>query len=135
MKLLLDTHTLLWWLADDGRLGLRARDLIEDPANDILVSVASLWEVVVKRRVGKLEADIGEVAAAVEREGFALLGIGTAHLAMLAGLTASNGEARRLIQNRGLKLDGEVVTDANAQVTLPATLQKGKDTFVRAVQG
>lgn len=56
-------------------------------------------------------------------------------LATLAGLTASNGEARRLIQNRGLKLDGEVVTDANAQVTLPATLQKGKDTFVRAVQG
>lgn len=88
MKLLLDTHALLWWLADDGRLGPRARDLIEDPANDILVSVASLWEIVVKRRVGKLEADIGEVAAAFEREGFALLGIGTAHLTMLAGLPA-----------------------------------------------
>jgi tyrosyl-tRNA synthetase len=54
-------------------------------------------------------------------------------LATLAGLTASNGEARRLIQNRGLKLDGEVVGDINAQVTLPAVLQKGKDTFVRAV--
>ena len=56
-------------------------------------------------------------------------------LATLAGLTASNGEARRLIQNRGLKLNGEVVTDANLQVTLPATLQKGKDKFVRAVGG
>lgn len=56
-------------------------------------------------------------------------------LATLAGLTASNGEARRLIQNRGLKLGGEVVTDANLQVTLPATLQRGKDTFVRAVAG
>ena len=55
-------------------------------------------------------------------------------LATLAGLTASNGEARRLIQNRGLKLDGEVVTDAKLQVTLPATLQRGKDTFVRVVQ-
>lgn len=56
-------------------------------------------------------------------------------LATLAGLTASNGEARRLIQNRGLKLDGEVVGDINAQVTLPAVLQKGKDTFIRVIKG
>ena len=54
-------------------------------------------------------------------------------LATLSGLTASNGEARRLIQNRGLKLGGEAVTDANAQVTLPVVLQKGKNTFVKAV--
>ena len=54
-------------------------------------------------------------------------------LATLAGLTASNGEARRLIQNRGLKLDGEVVSDINVQVTLPVVLQRGKDTFVRAI--
>ncbi|MCA9839390.1 MAG: tyrosine--tRNA ligase [Trueperaceae bacterium] len=54
-------------------------------------------------------------------------------LATLAGLTASNGEARRLIQNRGLKLDGETVTDLQLQVTLDSAivLQKGKDTFVR----
>lgn len=54
-------------------------------------------------------------------------------LVTLAGLTASNGEARRLIQNRGLKLEGEVITDVNAQVTLPAVLQKGKDTFVKVI--
>ncbi len=48
MRLLLDTHALLWWLADDDRLGPRARALIEDPGNDVLVSVASLWETVVK---------------------------------------------------------------------------------------
>lgn len=54
-------------------------------------------------------------------------------LATLAGLTASNGEARRLIQNRGLKLDGEVVTEANLQLSLPVVLQRGKDRFVRVV--
>ncbi len=56
-------------------------------------------------------------------------------LATLAGLTKSNGEARRLIQNRGLKVDGEVVTDAQLQLKLaaPVVLQKGKDTFVRVV--
>jgi PIN domain nuclease of toxin-antitoxin system len=54
VKLLLDTHALIWWLADDDRLGQPARDLIGDPSNDVLVSVASVWEVVVKVRVGKL---------------------------------------------------------------------------------
>jgi PIN domain nuclease of toxin-antitoxin system len=88
MKLLLDTHALLWWLADDARLGPRARGLIEDPGNDVLVSVASLWEAVVKARVGKLDADIAAILDAAEREGFTLLGIGGAHLLALAGLPA-----------------------------------------------
>lgn len=86
MKLLLDTHALLWWLADDEQLGARARELIEDPGNDVFVSVVSLWEIVVKVRVGKLEASIEEVAAAVQRGGFALLDIGVAHLRQAADL-------------------------------------------------
>ena len=54
-------------------------------------------------------------------------------LATLTGLTTSNGEARRLIQNRGLKLAGEAVTEVNLQVELPVVLQRGKDRFVRAI--
>jgi PIN domain nuclease of toxin-antitoxin system len=88
VRLLLDTHALLWWLADDDRLGQRARGLIEDPGNEVLVSVASLWEAVVKARVGKLDADIGGIVDAVGREGFALLGIAAEHLSALAGLPA-----------------------------------------------
>lgn len=87
MRLLLDTHALLWWLNDDGRLGRHARELIADPVNDVLVSTASLWEIVVKVRVGKLEADIGEISEAVERGGFTRLSIDPAHLVTLAGLT------------------------------------------------
>ena len=86
MRLLLDTHTLLWWFADDAQLGRGARDLIEDPGNDVVVSVASLWEIVVKIRVGKLAADIKDILATLEREGFAVLGISTPHLLTLAGL-------------------------------------------------
>jgi PIN domain nuclease of toxin-antitoxin system len=86
VRLLLDTHTLLWWLADDEQLGAQARGLIEDPGNDVLVSIVSLWEMVVKVRVGKLQADIGEIADAIAREGFVLLGIGTGHLLALAKL-------------------------------------------------
>ena len=56
-------------------------------------------------------------------------------LATLAGLTPSNGEARRLIQNKGLKINGNVVEDVQLQVTLsePIVLQKGKDRFVKVI--
>jgi len=84
--LLLDTHALLWWLEDDDQLGREARELIADPANDVLVSVVSLWEAVVKLRVGKLQADIAAIADAIHREGFVWLDIAIPHLAALASL-------------------------------------------------
>ena len=86
MKFLLDTHALLWWLADDSQLGRQARELVEDPGNDVLVSMVSLWEIAVKTRIGKLQADIKEITDAVQQEGFTLLDIGVTHLLTLAGL-------------------------------------------------
>ncbi|MGH7078724.1 MAG: type II toxin-antitoxin system VapC family toxin [Acetobacteraceae bacterium] len=86
MKFLLDTHALLFWLNDDDRLGPKARELIADPVNDVLVSWASLWEIVVKMRVGRLAADIGEVLDATEGSGFLWLAIEPAHLVTLAAL-------------------------------------------------
>ena len=59
--------------------------------------------------------------------------VGVLRLATLAGLTASNGEARRLIQNRGLRLDGEAIRDPKLWLELqaPVVLQRGRDRFVR----
>jgi PIN domain nuclease of toxin-antitoxin system len=54
MKALVDTHALLWWLFDDRRLSARARQVLEDGANEILVSSASGWEIMTKHRLGKL---------------------------------------------------------------------------------
>lgn len=54
MKLLLDTHTLLWWWTDDPQLPATARTLIADEGNDVLVSAASAWEIATKHRLGKL---------------------------------------------------------------------------------
>ena len=84
MKLLLDTHALLWWLANDARLGPDARALIADPGNNVLVSVVSPWEVVIKVRAGKLKADIRSTLALIERNGFALLPVSPEHLLALA---------------------------------------------------
>jgi PIN domain nuclease of toxin-antitoxin system len=55
VRLLLDTHVLLWWLADEG-LAPQARDAIADPANLVVVSAASAWEISVKKALGKLAA-------------------------------------------------------------------------------
>ena len=62
MKLLLDTHALLWWLADDARLAEPARAEIADAANTVWVSAASAWELAIKARLGKLSMpdDLGQ---------------------------------------------------------------------------
>lgn len=54
MRLLLDTHTLLWWVEDDARLPAHARKAIANPGNECLVSLASAWEMAIKCRLGKL---------------------------------------------------------------------------------
>jgi PIN domain nuclease of toxin-antitoxin system len=56
VRLLLDTHVLLWWLADDPSLGEEARTGISDPGSSVFVSAATVWEVSVKQALGKLEA-------------------------------------------------------------------------------
>lgn len=55
MRLLLDTHTFLWFLLDDPRLSTTGRDLIDDPANDVEVSPATYWEIAIKISIGKYE--------------------------------------------------------------------------------
>jgi PIN domain nuclease of toxin-antitoxin system len=54
VRILLDTNALLWWRAGSQRLPPRVRNRIGDPKNDILVSIASLWEIAIKRGLGKL---------------------------------------------------------------------------------
>lgn len=86
MKVLLDTHALLWWLSDSDKLGPAAREIVADPAHDILVSIVSLWEIAIKIRIGKLDADINEITDAIPAEGFTLLPISPEHLKILMGL-------------------------------------------------
>ena len=57
MKLLLDTHTFLWFVNDNPRLSAYLKDLIEDEDNSIYLSFASLWEMSIKYNLGKLKFD------------------------------------------------------------------------------
>lgn len=77
-RLLLDTHTLLWWLVDDPRLGERARALIADATNQVFVSAASAWEISIKTAPGKLDAP-NDLDNVVDEEGFDKLSISFFH--------------------------------------------------------
>ena len=86
MRILLDTHALLWWLSDNPKLGEKARAKIADPKNLILVSAASLWEIAIKQGIGKIEADIAEIEKEVAQQGMVRLGIEADHLIELTSL-------------------------------------------------
>lgn len=74
-RLLLDTHTFLWWLKGDQSLGERALAAIADPRNQVFVSAATGWEIAIKRAIGKLRLEDGDLDSLVEEEGFSHLPI------------------------------------------------------------
>lgn len=86
MRLLLDTHALIWCMENNRKLGPRTRDMLTDPVNDVLVSIGSLWEIVVKVRAGKLIADAAKIARLVGQNGFRWLELRQQHLVVLADL-------------------------------------------------
>ena len=55
MKLLLDTHSFIWFIEDNLSLSLRVRTLIEEPTSEVLLSVASVWEMAIKVSLGRLQ--------------------------------------------------------------------------------
>ena len=84
MRILLDTHLLLWALAEPEKLSATTRNRLD--AAEVFVSAASVWEVSIKVALGKLEADPSELLAAIEPAGFELLPITGLHAAAVAAL-------------------------------------------------
>ena len=78
MRLLLDTHVLLWWLADDARLGVEARTAIAAGDAQVAVSAASAWEIAIKQRLGKLRAP-DDLAAQLAQHRFVPLAVTVPH--------------------------------------------------------
>lgn len=89
MKLLLDTHAFLWWIRDDDSLGRRARKAITDERNQCFLSMASCWEMAIKKGLGKLdipEPVDGFVAEQVAANRFSILPIELRHVAHVSRL-------------------------------------------------
>jgi PIN domain nuclease of toxin-antitoxin system len=85
VKLILDTHAALWWLADDDRLGAVAAELLGDAANVALLSAAVVWEVAIKRSLGRLDAP-DDLVATLLGGGAQALPIKLAHAEQVARL-------------------------------------------------
>jgi PIN domain nuclease of toxin-antitoxin system len=83
MRLLLDTHALIWWLAGADELSAEARSAIASPRSEVFVSAASAWEMSIKRAKGRLDSP-PDLPEALESSGFAELPIAIHH-AILAG--------------------------------------------------
>ena len=78
MKLLLDTHVLLWWLDDSPRLPSPMRELIADPERTVLISTATLWEIRIKQNLGRLVLP-PQFDAAIDEGGFLWLPVSRKH--------------------------------------------------------
>lgn len=96
MRLLLDTHTLLWFFEDSPQLSLTARQVIEEADNTPLLSVASLWEMAIKTRIGKLAVMTPPFAQTIVRDLAAsaidLLPISPAHALRVATLPRGHND-------------------------------------------
>lgn len=85
MRLLLDTHIFLWLTADSSRLTASARDLIER-ASEVYVSSVTIWEAVIKSRIGKMSVDPDDLLREIEKCCFTELPISGRHAVIVAGL-------------------------------------------------
>ncbi len=91
MRLLLDTHIFLWAVAGNPLLKAATRRFIES-ADEVFVSAASLWEIAIKARLGKIEADADELIAAITQSGFVELPVRAVHAAGVARLAMHHND-------------------------------------------
>lgn len=86
MRILLDTHLVLWWLSGDKLLPREAETFIADSANEIYVSAASIWEVAIKVGLGRMKGDPATIEAAIIPSGLSELRITGRHAAQVSRL-------------------------------------------------
>ncbi len=115
MRVLLDTHALLWWFDGDRRLPKRIQNLIGDEKNEILVSAASAWEIATKARLGKLPNALpiaDKLKVAVAEQGFIELAISFEDGQRAGGLTGDHRDPfDRMLAAQSIARDLPLVTN------------------------
>lgn len=125
VRLLLDTHSLLWWLDGDRRLPPKVRRAMADDSNTILVSAASAWEITTKARLGRLPGALdvaADVAGCVAGQGFTALDITVLHAQRAGGLAGAHRDpfdrmlvAQAQLEDVALVSDDEALDDFNVR--------------------
>lgn len=92
MRLLLDTHILLWWMVGDRRLPKTVATALAAPENDIAVSAASLWEIAIKQALGRIDIDLDDLVASIAADGFSELAVRFPHTLKLQSLPGHHSD-------------------------------------------
>lgn len=95
MRLLADTHALLWWLADESPLSVNARVALSSPDNEVYVSAVTAWEIAIKSRRGKLQypqQDVARLGETIAADGFRPLPLALPHALRAGGYPQPHGD-------------------------------------------
>jgi len=117
VKLLLDTHTFIWWDSDPAKLSATALALCSDPANDLILSVTSLWEMQIKHQLGKLSLRLPLVDIVAHQQGtngVIVLPILPAHVFALDGLPTPHKDPFDRLLVAQANSEGAILVSADA---------------------
>ncbi len=117
MRLLLDTHVVLWSLTEPRKLRGETREALEDAQNDVFVSAVSGWEIAVKRALGKLEAP-DDLEAGVRQQGFLPLHLTFLHAERAGALPPHHGDPFDRMLVAQAQVEGLVVVTWDARIRL-----------------
>jgi len=92
MKIIIDTHILLWWVTNDRRLPRKASRLIENVGNNIAVSAASIWEIAIKQSLGRIKIDLKELEEVITTNNFDPLPVKHHHAVTVSELPPHNND-------------------------------------------
>jgi PIN domain nuclease of toxin-antitoxin system len=108
--LLLDAHAVIWWISNDPTLSAEARGAIGSPSNDVLVSAATVWEIEIKRAIGRLDSP-DDLLERIERAGFSTIPIQPADGQRAARLPDHHRDPfDRMLIAQAVQLDAVLVT-------------------------
>ncbi|MDL1909217.1 type II toxin-antitoxin system VapC family toxin [Chloroflexi bacterium CFX6] len=116
MKILLDTHAFLWWDSSPERLAPSAASLLNDPENSIIVSVASAWEIQIKKQLGKITLSVPLMEMLESQQqvnGVEILPVNLNHVLSLDGLPTHHKDPFDRILIAQAKAEGFVIASAD----------------------
>jgi PIN domain nuclease of toxin-antitoxin system len=114
VKLLLDTHALLWWFADSPVLSPSARAAVAS-SDDVWVSAASAWEIAIKRALGKLDAP-ADLVTALDESGFRPLPIVVLHAAVAGALPRHHDDPFDRMLVAQAQIEGLTIVTSDRQI-------------------
>ena len=116
-RFLLDTHALLWTLTEPRKLSKHVRAALEDAQNDVFVSPVSVWEIAVKRALGKLRA-LDNLEASIKEQGFTPLSLTFFHAEQAGALPPHHGDPFDRMLVAQVPAEGLILVTRDARLPL-----------------